>query len=153
MDTLAPKNQYLLFYLEEQRVLLAIDSIKMVLPIAALQEVPDQSESFRGMLNFHGKGVPVYDLLQLTNIQKQINIHPDIPLVLGLSKNQEIGLLVSDVDDLIEIEASHLQTPSSDAMPYVKFIYETTDKNAWELDLNGLIDYHQLHLKSEIPNG
>ena len=152
MDKTTHKH-YINLLLEEQNVLLPIESMTMVLAFAALQKIPSSDIAFQGILNFHGKSLPVYDLLMLIDEKKQINITSDTQLLMSVVDSKEIGLIVSEAKELVAIETTSMQAPPLDAMPYVKFIYETQDTVAWGLDLVALTTFRRLQLYSEKCDG
>lgn len=144
MDNNNEKAFYLELNINEQRVLLALIHVEIVLPIVALQSVPDKNHLLKGVLNYHGKGVPVYDLAQLLDLDKtQTNINS--PLLLVKIEGKQVGLFLNEVLDVIEIEQSSIQHLSlSNMKSYVSGIYETTEHNAWRLNLEALFKYHHL---------
>ncbi len=153
MDSTPEFSQYVILSLHEQSVFLDISTVNMVLSLPALNKLPDQDPSFQGILNFHGRGIPIYDLLMLLDIgAKRLDIDVDTPVVLCHAEKKEIGLIVSKVHDLKSIDTGLLQPPPSDAMSYVKSIYEDTSGSAWVLDVTELVRHHRLQLNFEVSN-
>lgn len=148
-DSESENDMYLDLLLEDQHIMLGLPFVKMVLAIPALQKAPDPQPAFRGILNFHSKAIPVYDLLTLLDAAKKTIITTDTALVLTTINNNEIGLLTAQVEGLIKIDITHLQKAPNDAMRYVKYLYETEKKSGWILDLDTLVSHHQLKVKSE----
>lgn len=146
------KRKYLNVLLEDQDILFPIDSINMVLEMPALQVIPNDKKAFKGMLNFHGIALPVYDLLSLVYQEKAVLVQIDTPLLLAYAANHQIGLVISGVKELIEIDTDALQKPTQNAMPYVTYLYETEKKCAWVLDLDKLITHNFIQLSGEITN-
>jgi chemotaxis signal transduction protein len=146
------KKQYLTLLLGKQHVFLPLHAINTVLAIPTLHKTPDCDVAFKGILNFHGKGLPVYDLLTLVCEKEEVAVDIDTPLLLVNANQHEIGLLVSEVGELITVDSTALQSPPADAMSYVKYLYETEQKCAWILDLDTLVAHHGLQLKREIEH-
>lgn len=145
-------KDYLVVLLQQQRLLLPIDVVNMVISYAALQTVPDKELAFSGVLNFHGKGIGVYDLENLINTRMTTDITIDTPIILANVDGKEIGLIVQGVEDMQYLKAEQLQTPGDDMMPYVVGIYEDDNKTAWVLCLESLLNYPQNSQKKRGSN-
>lgn len=138
------RTDYLKLKLNEQILLLPLQNIRMVLPLPALQSLPDQDDSFEGMLNFHGTSVPVYSLFRLTE-HEQPSYNLDTPLLLCEVNNSLLGLLVSEVSTLLTVPNIDVQKPKlKKFLPYVTGIYEQEQWAAWILNLEKLVEQHQL---------
>ncbi len=145
-------QEYLILLLAHERVLLPISMVRIVLAIPALKTIPDQDPAFKGLLNFHGTGIAVYELSKLIDPSLPFEITLDTPLVLTQISEGAMGILVSEVIDMVKIPNALLQTPLPDAMPFVKAIYENQNEAAWVLDLEKLVQYHRLRLKHEMSH-
>lgn len=142
------------FYLElsinNQAVLLSLNQVEIVLPMAELQTVPDKNHLLQGVLNYHGTAIPVYDLAQLLELDKT-DTNINTPLLLVDVEGKQVGVFLKEVLDVLTIEENEIQTPSlANVKSFVSGIYETNEINAWRLDLNALFHYHQL--KDERPH-
>jgi len=145
-------QEYLILLLTGERVLLPISTVQLVLSLPMLQILPDQDPAFSGLLNYHGKGIAVYDLSQLINPSVSLKTTIDTPLILTHVSDFNMGILVTDVLGLATISSAVLQPPPSDAMSYVKALVENQNETAWVLDLEQLIIHHRLQLKHELSN-
>lgn len=144
------------FYLElsinDQAVLLSLNQVEIVLPMAELQSVPDKSHLLQGVLNYHGTAVPVYDLAQLLDLDKT-DTTINTPLLLLDINGKQVGVFLKEVLDVLTIEEDEMQSPSfANVQSFVNGIYEKNNVNAWRLDLNALFQYHNLQDEGSSAN-
>lgn len=138
-------NFYLELNVNDQSILLSLNTVEIVLPMATLQYVPDKNHLLKGLLNYHGTAIPVYDLAELLEMEKT-ETDINTPLILVDMNNKKVGIFLKEVQNVIEVDDDVLQKPDLCKMKqYVSGIYETTDDNAWRLDLPALFSYHQLY--------
>lgn len=140
--------EFLQLNVNDQHVLLFLSQVEMVLPMVELQTVPDKDHKLKGILNYHGKAIPVYDLANLLELDS-VKITLNTPLLLCVMNDKQIALVLKEVLHVIEIDQQLIQTASLCKMkPYVSGIYEAPGCNAWCLDLQKLLHYHDLSEES-----
>ncbi|WP_419419245.1 chemotaxis protein CheW [Legionella sp. D16C41] len=135
---------YLKFRLNEEHILLDLNQIQIVLPIAELEALPNQDAAIAGLLNFHTTFIPIYHLATLLNMPKP-SYDLDTPIIICLLATKLIGLLVSEVLEVSTLTSKDLQNPhSSYIYSYVDGVVEDNHIACWLLNLEKLLNFHQL---------
>ncbi|MDX2345781.1 MAG: chemotaxis protein CheW [Legionella sp.] len=133
-------EQYLKLIMGQQRILLPLSQVKLTLRLPTLHEVPNQTKGFEGTLNYHGVSVPVYNLgnyVGLEPVQREI----DTPLILCQFNKGLLGLLVSEVNEVVFLEKKDIQTPELSQLPdFVQGTYESENESMWIIQLEALIN-------------
>ncbi|MCE3046416.1 chemotaxis protein CheW [Legionella sp. 16cNR16C] len=136
-----PESYYLKFRLGEQIILVSLDFVYLILPIAQLQHIPQQHSALAGILNYHGQAVPVYHLYELLEASK-VAYDLDTPIILCSLSSQCVGLFVSEVMEVCDINEQLIQQPPK-TWSYVKGIIKDETSSAWILDLEQLLHWPQ----------
>ena len=109
--------QYLTFQIADEMFAVDILDIKEIIEVSLMTPVPMMPDFIRGVINLRGKVVPVIDLAaRMQRGQSPMNKRSCIVLVripLSADTSQSVGLLVSAVNEIVEIEADHIQPPPS----------------------------------------
>lgn len=143
MDTV--NIHYLKIRLNHHHILILLENVHIVLPIADLQAIPQQHAALAGILNFHGHALPVYHLSELINEPKP-DYDLNTPLLVCTLSGQLIGLFVSEVIEVIELPHDMIQKQQERAAePYVSGLVEEETLRAWVLDLESLC--RELHIE------
>ncbi|MDF1757849.1 MAG: chemotaxis protein CheW [Legionellaceae bacterium] len=132
-------NQYLKIKMGNQFILFALNLVKIVLRMPALHDMPNETVGFKGMLNYHGVSVPVYNLGDWIGIEITEDI-VDIPLVLCDLDSHLIGFMVSDVQEVLYLEEDKIQTPDLSNLPdFVQGTFENEQESMWVVSLRQMI--------------
>ena len=106
--------QYLTFFAAEERYAIDILDVKEIIETGQMTRVPMTPEYIRGVINLRGNVVPVVDLsARLAKGRSEITKRTCIVLVEvdARGERQQLGMLVDEVNEILEIPASHLQPP------------------------------------------
>lgn len=95
----------LLFYVEENRYAIDIDSIVHIIPRVFLKPIPDAEDYVTGLLNLEGEGIPVIDFCQIIAQRKAHPfLHSRIILLKEDSQSERIiGLLGERVGEVVDL--------------------------------------------------
>ncbi len=107
-------SQYLTFFAFEERYAIDILDVNEIIEVGQMTRVPMTPDYIRGVINLRGSVVPVVDLCaRLGKGGCELTKRSAIVLVEVESRGerQMIGMLVDEVNEILEIEASHLQPP------------------------------------------
>ena len=105
-------TQYLTFFAADERYAIDILDVKEIVEIAQMTRVPMTPDYIRGVINLRGSVVPVIDLaVRLGKAGSEVTKRSCIVLVEIESRGewQQIGMLVDEVNEILEIPESHLQ--------------------------------------------
>ncbi len=143
------REQYLKLALEKQQLLLPLRQVQIILRLPTLYAVPSQTKGFEGVLNYHGMSVPVYNLgdcLGSETVEKAL----DTPLILCELEAGTVGILVSDVEEVIHLSTDEIQQSELSKLPdFVAGTYVSEKASMWVISLETLIDPKK-HLESVV---
>jgi len=106
-------GQYLTFLVGQEKLGIGIHDVKEIIEICSITRVPMTPDYIRGVINLRGNVVPVIDLsARLGHQTSEFGKRSCIVLVEIVSGNetQHIGMLVDQVDEILEIPESDLQS-------------------------------------------
>jgi purine-binding chemotaxis protein CheW len=140
------QTTYLKINVAEQVLLINLKQTCLVLPLVELQKIPGNDPALEGILNYHGQALPVYCLAYLINAP-QFEYNLDTPLLLCKISSGLLGVIVSEVLDVVDLPNDMIQPPNvHQVMPYVDGIFEDEQWSAWLLNLEKLMVNHQGNL-------
>lgn len=116
VDVLDGHTQYLTFKLGREMFAIGIRNIREIIEYGNLTTVPMMPEFVRGVLNLRGSVVPVIDLsARFGRTAGGSNRRSCIVIVEieGQSGLQEIGVIVDEVSEVLEIPLSEVEPPPS----------------------------------------
>lgn len=108
-------TQYLTFQIAEEMFAVEILDIKEIIEVSRMTPVPMMPEFIRGVINLRGRVVAVVDLAarmqrgQITLSKRSCIVLVEIPISHG--RRQAVGMLVDSVNEIVEMEKSHIQPP------------------------------------------
>lgn len=130
-------------------ILLLLEQIQIVLPVAELDPVPNNDPAFAGLLGFHSDCIPVYHLSCLID-EPTPSYNLNTPILLCKIKEQVLGLLVSDVINVGIIDSNKINSVSSfQSVPYVLGTWEEGNHSIWIMDLEKLMAFHKQRLEKK----
>lgn len=107
------KTQYLTFLIANKTFAVGILDVNEIIEFSELTTVPMMPKFLRGVINLRGNAVPVVDIAaRMSEDQSDINKRSCIVLVevkTGQDSTQAVGMLVDTVQEIVEIEESHIQ--------------------------------------------
>ncbi len=107
-------GQYLTFFVAGERYAIGILDVKEIIEMDQMTRVPMTPDYIRGVINLRGNVVAVVDLhARLGKGVCELSKRSCIVLVdvEGQGGRQQLGMLVDEVNEILEIPASHLQSP------------------------------------------
>ncbi|MEW5010376.1 MAG: chemotaxis protein CheW [Cycloclasticus sp.] len=112
----APPSQYLTFLVSKERLGININDVNEIIEISNMTRVPMTPDYIRGVINLRGSVVPVIDLsARLGHQPSEVGKRSCIVLVEVFSDDgmQNLGMLVDQVDEILDIPAEHIQAAPS----------------------------------------
>lgn len=91
----------------ERTLAIPVDSVREVLPMPALSQLPGAPRHIRGLLNLRGELIPVFDLVARLNLIAAVPPEDQLLLVCE-EKSQALGVCVDDAEEVVEIAATAL---------------------------------------------
>lgn len=107
-------GQYLTFNLDKELYALDIDTVREVLEVSQITNVPQTREYMRGVINVRGHAVPVADLRTKFGMDEaEMTVDTCIIIIDVRIKDENIilGVLVDGVEEVLEIEGGNIEPP------------------------------------------
>lgn len=109
-------SQYLTFLAGEERFAIGILDVKELIEVSNMTRVPMTPAFIRGVINLRGSVVPVVDLASRlgrgTSVLTKRSCIVLVEVAVG-DERQTIGMLVDEVNEIVEIDQAHLQPSPS----------------------------------------
>lgn len=106
------KNTYLSFIVGNELYAVNVSKVLEVLEKQAISRVPNAPHYIKGIINFRGDIVPVFETRDKFNLPTRTDSDACVIIVLDLSQNTEIfriGAMVDKVKDVLEIDDSEIK--------------------------------------------
>ncbi|HEX2935531.1 MAG TPA: chemotaxis protein CheW [Bacteroidales bacterium] len=106
------KNTYLSFIVGNELYAVNVSKVLEVLEKQTISRVPNAPQYIKGIINFRGDIVPVFETRDKFNLPTRIESDACVIIVLDLSQNTEIfriGAMVDKVKDVLEIDDSEIK--------------------------------------------
>jgi purine-binding chemotaxis protein CheW len=106
----AVKLALLIFRVDDQLYGLPVTSVVRIIEMVTITPLPGAPEIIEGIINLHGKAVPVMDLRRRFNMPPcSYGLHTPIILVDLISQDHILGLIVDMVEDVLEVPVDALE--------------------------------------------
>jgi len=104
-------GSYLDMTVGDLRCFVELRLVYEALSLVALQPVPDAPDYLAGIMNYRGIAVPVIDLLLRLGQQQDQHYTLETSMLLCNTMEQDklVGLIVSDIGSIMDIESENLQ--------------------------------------------
>jgi purine-binding chemotaxis protein CheW len=107
-------TQYLTYKLEDEIFAVDVAKVREILDFTPATKVPGTPEFMRGVINVRGNVVPVVDMrlkFGLTKTEKTVDTCIVVMEIVVDDDTTVLGALVDSVQEVFEIEASHIEPP------------------------------------------
>jgi len=107
-------TQYLTYKLEDEIFAVDVAKVREILDFTPATKVPGTPEFMRGVINVRGNVVPVVDMRLKFGLTKTEKIVDTCIVVMEIIVDEDttvLGALVDSVQEVFEIEASHIEPP------------------------------------------
>jgi purine-binding chemotaxis protein CheW len=107
-------TQYLTYKLEDEIFAVDVAKVREILDFTPATKVPGTPEFMRGVINVRGNVVPVVDMrlkFGLTKTEKTVDTCIVVMEIVVDEDTTVLGALVDSVQEVFEIEASHIEPP------------------------------------------
>jgi purine-binding chemotaxis protein CheW len=105
-------RQFLTFRLADEQYGIAVTSIREILELQKITRIPRSADYLLGVMNVRGRVVPVVDLrvkLELPSVETTVDSAIIVLEVAGADDGSLIGVLVDNVDEVIELDPSSIE--------------------------------------------
>ena len=128
--------QFIVFRLGSEYFATETEKIQNISDIMQITKVPTAPAHIKGLINLRGSIKPLVDISMLLNIKsesKQENI-----IILELE--EEVGIAVDEVVEVVEIDLNLLQNTAGDNKDYVKGVIEFNNYLLTVIDIDKVVN-------------
>lgn len=139
-------NKYLLFEVDEEYAI-SLEHVVEIIEYTDITRVPETPDYIAGIINLRGHVIPVLDIRK--RFRKRIQDTASARcIIICTIENSQLGLIVDNVIDLIDIDADKLKDPpqvgSSYVHVFIKHIGIADSKMYLIVDTDKLVNYNDL---------
>lgn len=145
----------IIFRLEKQAFALPIEAVYQIVEMVSIRPVPRVNPVVEGVINVHGRMVPVIDLRRLLyNSPTPRELHT--PIILTYIKNQMTGLIVDEVLNVSSVFQNEISKPSDflpidvESIPILRGLAHTSQETVILLELDYLFKFGQGQALSQV---
>ena len=153
----AETGQYLTFKIGDEVFALEVSQVREVLDMSHITRVPRAPDFMRGVINVRGSVVPVVDLRLKFGLTRTENTVDTRIVVMEINLDGEstvLGALADSVDEVIELEPTHIENPPRIGMrwrtEFIKGIGKRDDKFIIILDIDRVFSTDELALVTDV---
>lgn len=129
--------QFIIFRLGSEYFATETEKIQNISDMMQITKVPTAPEHIKGLINLRGSIKPLVDISMLLNIKTEGNQENIIILKLD---EEEIGIAVDEVVEVIEIDDTTLQTVANDGKEHIRGVIEFNDYLLTVIDINKVVN-------------
>lgn len=146
------KNQYLIFEVDEAFAI-ELEQVIEIVEYANITCVPETPEYIAGVINLRGHVVPVIDMR--VRFMKKAKADNDRRCIIIVNfEDNQLGLVVDNVVDLIQLEDENLSEPpqvgNDYAHVFIKQIGVHNEKMNLIVDVDKLVNYNEISFAEEL---
>lgn len=147
VDLALGRNQYLTFSLADEEYGVDILSVREIMGWGDATPIPNVPSYIKGVINLRGTIIPIIDLRERFNLEKQPYGPTTVVVVLqvkGAKAEKTVGVVVDAVCDVYDIDAASL-SPAPDFggafdTEFVRGLASVSDKMIILLDIERLVE-------------
>lgn len=128
--------QFIIFRLGSEFFATETEKIQNISDMMQITKVPTAPKHIMGLINLRGSIKPLVNISMLLNVQAD-NI--DSNIIILKFEDEEIGIKVDEVIEVVEIEPSKVQNVASDGKEYVRGVIEFNNNLLTIIDINKVI--------------
>ena len=132
--------QIVVFKLGDEHFAVETDRVQSINDIMSITRVPKAPKYIKGLINLRGSIKSLVDLNLLLNVNHENEQNNIIILTV---EDEEIGILVDEVEEVLDIEEKSIQKLDKDAdktQPYLKGILNYEDKLLTIIDIDKILN-------------
>ena len=129
--------QFIIFRLGSEYFATETEKIQNISDMMQITKVPTAPEHIKGLINLRGSIKPLVDISMLLDIKTEGNQENIIILKLD---DEEVGIAVDEVVEVIEIDDTTLQTVAHDGKEHIRGVIEFNDYLLTVIDINKVVN-------------
>lgn len=109
-DSIETALHFLTFRIGDRQLAFPLEKVERVIRMAALVPVPEAPEWISGLLNLHGRVMPVISLRKRLGLSHK-EAHPDYRILVMQTQNRKLGVMAETVEEVVALSEDHLAKP------------------------------------------
>jgi purine-binding chemotaxis protein CheW len=131
--------QIVVFKLGEEHFAVETERVQSINDMMTITEVPKAPKYIKGLINLRGNIKSLVDIHLLLNMQS--NDEQNNIIILKVKEEEEIGITVDEVEEVLDIEEKNIQkTDNKQEKQYVKGIVNQNGKLLTIIDIDNLLN-------------
>ena len=131
--------QIVVFKLGEEHFAVETERVQSINDMMTITEVPKAPKYIKGLINLRGNIKSLVDIHLLLNMQS--NDEQNNIIILKVKEEEEIGITVDEVEEVLDIEEKNIQkTDNKQEKQYVKGIVNQNGKLLTVIDIDNLLN-------------
>lgn len=130
--------QFVIFRLENHFYAVPLEEVESVLPMVAMEPIPEAGPWTLGLINVHGTIMPVIDIRQLFEFSKK-ELSKDDHLLVIKGASKKFAIKVDQVTGISEFSKNEMEEPHElieENAPFIQGAIRTEDGMIIVLDIN-----------------
>lgn len=145
MDKMSDQDKkVVVFKIEDEEYAVGIGQVERILEFERITRIPDSPDFLLGVINYQGRIIPVIDLKKKFNLMGT-NIRDNSKIIIAKEKDGDIGLIIDDVSQVMDISDEMLSSPpdiiSGIVKEYIKGIVKMEKRIIIYLDMAKIMSF------------
>lgn len=128
--------QFIIFRLGSEFFATETEKIQNISDMMQITKVPTAPSHIMGLINLRGSIKPLVNISMLLNVEED---NKDSNIIILKLQDEEIGIKVDEVIEVVEIEQSNIQNVTNDSKDYIKGVVELNNNLLTIIDINKVI--------------
>lgn len=156
MDKLSGQDKkVVVFKIEDEEYAVGIGQVERILEFEKITRIPDSPDFLVGLINYQGRIIPVIDLKRKFKLTGT-NIRDNSKIIIAKEKDGDIGLIIDDVSQVMDISDEMLSLPpdivSGIIKEYIKGIVKMEKRIIIYLDMAKIISFGEKEELEKVMN-
>lgn len=128
--------QFIIFRLGSEFFATETEKIQNISDMMQITKVPTAPSHIMGLINLRGSIKPLVNISMLLNVEED---NKDSNIIILKLQDEEIGIKVDEVIEVVEIEQANIQNVTNDSKDYIKGVVELNNNLLTIIDINKVI--------------
>lgn len=128
--------QFIIFRLGSEFFATETEKIQNISDMMQITKVPTAPKHIMGLINLRGSIKPLVNISMLLNVEED---DKESNIIILKYDDEEIGIKVDEVIEVVEIDPSNVQNGTSDGKEYIRGVIELNNNLLTIIDINKVI--------------
>ena len=138
-----PLSQMVIFLLDDQKFALHLSSVKRIIQVVEIRNLPKAPEIVSGVINMQGRIVPVFDIRKRFRMpDREVDLNDQ--LMIAQTSKRTVALLVDSVSGVVEVPEEEIVT-GGEILPDLEYVEGVMKKEGGMIFIHDLERFLSLH--------